>query len=189
MDGGEFRSQWLRAIFRTYHDIDVGLYSYGGCFNPARIAAGTRIGKFCSFADCVYVFAANHKTWAVTTHPFIYNPIVGIVNRDLRDICNVVIGNDVWVGQHAIVVAGVRTIGDGSVIGAGSVVTKDVPPYAIVGGVPARIIRYRFEEEVIEKLLQIKWWDWPVERIFRLHRHFDSVNDFLSMAGLEENAS
>lgn len=72
----------------------------------------------------------------------------------------VIIGNDVWIGSHALILGGVK-IGDGAVIGAGAVVTKDVPPYAVVGGVPARIIKYRFSQEIIDKLLEIKWWNLP----------------------------
>ena len=79
---------------------------------------------------------------------------------------DIVIGNDVWIGYEAVVMAGV-TIGDGAIIGARAVVTKDVPPYTIVGGVPAREIRRRFSDDVIARLLELKWWDWPAEQIQR----------------------
>lgn len=79
---------------------------------------------------------------------------------------DIVIGNDVWIGYEAVVMAGV-TIGDGAIIGARAVVTKDVPPYTIVGGVPARKIRRRFSDNVIARLLELKWWDWPAEQIQR----------------------
>lgn len=77
---------------------------------------------------------------------------------------NIVIGNDVWIGYEAVILSGV-TIGDGAIIGSRAVVTRDVPPYTIVGGVPARTIRRRFDEQTIEKLLELKWWHWPEERI------------------------
>ena len=90
---------------------------------------------------------------------------------DVKDVANawdnkgdIVIGNDVWIGYEAVVLAGV-TIGDGAVIGTRAVVTKDVPPYTIVGGVPAKFIRKRFPQETIDSLLKIKWWNWPEERI------------------------
>ena len=86
---------------------------------------------------------------------------------------DIVIGNDVWIGYEAVVMAGV-TIGDGAIIGARAVVTKDVPPYTIVGGVPARKIRRRFSDNVIARLLELKWWDWPAERIQRNIKNIQS---------------
>lgn len=88
------------------------------------------------------------------------------INRE-----RLVIGNDVWIGYEAVVMAGV-TIGDGAIIGARAVVTKDVPPYTIVGGVPAKPIRKRFDDETIERLLDLKWWDWPIEKI---RRHLEDI--------------
>lgn len=89
-----------------------------------------------------------------------------------------IIGNDVWIGANAIILQGV-TIGDGAIIAAGAVVTKDVPPYAIVGGVPAKVIKYRFSDEVILKLLQIKWWDKPEEWIIQKLEKFTDVSGFV----------
>jgi virginiamycin A acetyltransferase len=186
-DGGNFRSLCIRRIFMEYHRIEVGLFSYGGCFNPNRIASGTKIGKFCSFAPSVDVYAADHKINAVTTHPFIYNPVVGIVKEDLREIHKIEFGNDIWVGQNAIFIAGVHKVGDGAVIGAGAVVTRAVPPYAVVGGVPAKIIKYRFKEDIVAQLLRIQWWNWKPERIFRLQKEFNSIDSFLQVANKQED--
>lgn len=86
---------------------------------------------------------------------------------------DIVIGNDVWIGYEAVVMAGV-TIGDGAIIGARAVVTKDVPPYTIVGGVPAREIRRRFSDDVIARLQELKWWDWPAEQIQRNIKNIQS---------------
>ena len=131
------------------------------------------IGKFCSIAcGAKFLFnSANHALGSLSTYPF---PIfyeewgldVANVSSAWGNKGDIVIGSDVWIGYEAIVLAGV-TIGDGAVVGARAVVTKDVPPYTIVGGVPAKPIRKRFDDKTIEALLDIKWWDWPKDRIAR----------------------
>lgn len=129
------------------------------------------IGKFCSIAcRAKFLFnSANHTLSSLSTYPFpIFFAEWGLEKSDVAAAWDrkgdIVIGNDVWIGYEAVILAGV-TIGDGAVIGARAVVTKDVPPYAIVGGVPARVIRSRFPEETVKALLRLKWWDWPAERI------------------------
>ena len=139
-----------------------------------------RIGKFCSIAcGAKFLFAsANHTQTSVSTYPF---PIffeewdldIGDVTSAWDHKGDIVIGNDVWIGYEAVVMAGV-TIGDGAIIGTRAVVTKDVPPYTIVGGVPAREIRRRFSDDVIARLLELKWWDWPAEQIQRNIKNIQS---------------
>ena len=129
------------------------------------------IGKFCSVAcGAKFLFnSANHTLDSLSTYPF---PIFFEEwNLDVKDITkawdnkgDIVIGNDVWIGYEAVIMAGV-TIGDGAVIGARAVVTKDVPPYTIVGGIPAKPIKKRFSQENINTLLKLKWWDWSKEKI------------------------
>ena len=129
------------------------------------------IGKFCSIAcGAKFIFnSANHTLSSLSTYPFpIFFEEWGL---DVKNITNawdnkgdIVIGNDVWIGYEAVIMSGV-TIGDGAIIGTRAVVTKDVPPYTIVGGVPAKPIRKRFSEDVISCLLEIRWWDWSKERI------------------------
>ena len=129
------------------------------------------IGKFCSIAcGAKFLFtSANHTLSSLSTYPF---PIFFKEwNLDVKDITaawdnkgDIVIGNDVWIGYEAVILSGV-TIGDGAVIGARAVVTKDVPPYTVVGGVPARPIKKRCPQDTIDALLAIKWWDWTEERI------------------------
>ena len=182
LDGGSLELRLLRRIFREHHDIDVGIYSYGGCLNATRVAAGTRIGKFCSFASHIHIFAANHNLGAATTHPFVYNPSVGIVDRDLREYNHVEIGSDAWMGQNAMIMPSVSSVGHGAVIAAGAIVTKDVPPYAVVAGVPAQLIKYRFPERVVDTLLEIQWWDWDPHLVFSLCEEFRTVDSFLSAA-------
>lgn len=129
------------------------------------------IGKFCSIAcGARFLFnSANHTMDSLSTYPF---PLFFEEwNLERKDVAtswdnkgDIIIGNDVWIGYEALIMAGV-TIGDGAIIGSRAVVTKDIPPYTIVGGVPARVIRKRYIEETITTLLEIKWWDWSKEKI------------------------
>ena len=129
------------------------------------------IGKFCSIAcGAKFLFnSANHALGSLSSYPFPiffeeWDLTVENIPRAWDNKGNVVVGNDVWIGYEAVVLAGV-TIGDGAVIGARAVVTHDVPPYAIMGGVPAKLIRKRFDDDTIQSLLSLRWWDWPEERI------------------------
>lgn len=143
--------------------FSMGRGSYG---NPEVRSWGEgarlEIGAFCSFAQGVKIMlGGEHRPDWVTTYPFtVFHPNYcnGITGHP-KTKGNVVIGNDVWVAEDALILSGV-TIGDGAVVGARAVVTKNVPPYAIVAGNPARIIKYRFDDETIQKLLAIKWWNW-----------------------------
>ena len=132
-----------------------------------------KIGKFCSIAcGAKFLFtSANHALGSLSTYPFpIFFEEWGLDAKDIRQAWDkrgdIVIGNDVWIGFEAVILSGV-TVGDGAIIGSRAVVTKDVPPYTIVGGVPARPIRRRFEDAVIEKLEALRWWDWDEEAIRR----------------------
>lgn len=162
-------------------DYDIGSYTYG---LPNVLHWGEkstlRVGKFCSIADDVTIFlGGNHRVDWITTYPF------GILKKDFPNASSitghpstkgdVVIGNDVWIGQGATIMSGV-TIGDGAVIAAYSVITKNVNPYEIVGGNPAKHIRYRFSNEAIQKLLLIRWWDWDVEKINNKVRSLSEAN-------------
>ncbi len=129
------------------------------------------IGKFCSIAcGARFLFnSANHSLSSLSNYPFpIFYEEWGLKRENVTDAWDnkgdIVIGNDVWIGYESVILAGV-TIGDGAIIGTRAVVTKDVPPYTIVGGVPAKIIRKRYSDEVISELLHIKWWDWEKQKI------------------------
>ena len=132
-----------------------------------------RIGKFCSIAcGAKFLFnSANHTLRSLSTYPFpIFYDEWGLEGKDIRQAWDnkgdIVIGNDVWIGYQAVILAGV-TVGDGAIIGSRAVVTRDVPPYTIVGGVPAKPIRKRFDEETIARLQALRWWDWDQETIRR----------------------
>ena len=129
------------------------------------------IGKFCSIAcGAKFLFnSANHKMASLSTYTFpLFFEEWGLKKENVAQAWDqkgdIMIGNDVWIGYEAVILSGV-TIGDGAVIGCRAVVTKDIPPYTIVGGVPAKPIRKRFDEETIKELQKIKWWDWPEEKI------------------------
>lgn len=152
------------------------LYRYP--INEDRLA----IGKFCSIAcGAKFIFnSANHPLSSLSTYPF---PIFFEEwDLDIKDVASawdnkgdITIGNDVWIEYEAVILAGV-TVGDGAIIGTRAVVTKDVPPYTIVGGIPAKPIRKRFSEEIIASLLEIKWWDWSKEKIVRNINAIQSCN-------------
>lgn len=129
------------------------------------------IGKFCSIAcSAKFLFnSGNHKMASLSTYTFpLFFEEWDLEKENVAQAWDqkgdIIIGNDVWIGYEAVVLSGV-TIGDGAVIGCRAVVTKDIPPYTIVGGVPAKPIRKRFDEETIKELQKIKWWDWPEEKI------------------------
>jgi acetyltransferase-like isoleucine patch superfamily enzyme len=153
----------------TEKDIEIGDYTYGAqtcsIYNWNEIYK-VRIGKFCSIAGELKILVdGNHRSDWITTFPFEifiegFPQVEGISKKE----GDIVIGNDVWIGIDVLILPGIK-IGDGAIIGAGSVVTKDVEDYQIVGGSPARHIRYRFSKEHIEELKRIKWWDWPIEKI------------------------
>lgn len=155
-------------VNRGTHVINstIGRYSYVGLNNWVCIAD---VGQFCSFATNVNIGLGNHTMNYLSTSPIFTEPNNGTgaswTTKDCsKPFLRSKIGNDVWIGTGAMVIGGVN-IGDGAVIAAGAIVTKDVPPYAIVAGNPARVIRYRFSEDKIKELLELKWWDWPDEKL------------------------
>lgn len=145
-----------------YKTTSIGRYTYMqyGCeINNAEI------GRFCSLGRNIIIGPWNHPLSNLSTSPKLYRKILGGNNHIYDDTPKrTIIGNDVWIGSGVIIMGGV-TIGDGAVIGAGSIVTKNVPEYAIVVGNPARILRYRFEKEKIDNLLEMKWWNWEDNEI------------------------
>ena len=154
---------YLQARLST---VTMGNYSYVG---RGTIIHNTKIGKFCSISDFCVIGLPSHGMNTISTSPLFSSIRNGTksswVQKDMpHTAVDVKIGNDVWVGYRVIIPSNV-TIGDGAVIAAGAVVTKDVPPYAVVGGVPAKVLRYRFSQEIIDELLRIKFWDLNDEEI------------------------
>jgi acetyltransferase-like isoleucine patch superfamily enzyme len=145
-----------------YHEgrVRLGKYTYviGSLnFDSVDKTSTLRVGNYCSIAEGVHFLAGvDHRTDLISTYPFTeeHHTTKGPIR----------IGNDVWIGMNALILSGV-TIGDGAVVGAGAVVTKDVPPYAIVVGSPAKLVKHRFSPQVIERLLEISWWSWPDKKM------------------------
>ena len=168
----------------TYKIENLQIYYYDS-------GAKLYIGNFCSIASGIKIFlGGNHRHDWVTTYPF------GHIHQDIFNNFNgeghpttkgdIIIGNDVWIGQNTTIMSGIK-IGDGAVIANNSHIVKDVEPYSIVGGNPAKLIRYRFTTEQIDKLLRIKWWDWEDEKINKFTPLLcnNNIDDFINKA-LEE---
>ncbi|MCJ9429520.1 CatB-related O-acetyltransferase [Kordiimonas marina] len=176
------RVVFLKSVLKGPH-VEAGDYSYyddpdrPDLFQERNVlyhyeASGDRlaIGRFCAFATgtTFIMNGANHRMDGPSTFPF---PIMGGAWAEHMDLLmdlpgrgDTVVGHDVWLGFRTLVMPGV-TIGHGAIVAAGSVVTEDIPPYAIVGGNPAKVIRMRYDEETIRRLLALAWWDWPIEKI------------------------
>lgn len=184
---GDRETVYLKGVV-TNPNITVGDYTIYNDFtaDPTRFETNNVlyhypvnrdrliIGKFCSVAcGAKFIFnSANHTLGSLSTYPFpIFYEEWGLDKAQVASAWDnkgdIVIGNDVWIGYEAVVLAGVR-IGDGAVVGARAVVTADVPPYTVVGGVPAKTIKKRFDEETIDAMLRIRWWDLPYDEIRRL---------------------
>ena len=150
--------------------MSYGKYTYGRPTmihwpNPAKLV----VGKYCSIGDKVNIYlGGNHRKDWVTTYPFghIHKDIFNSFDGKGHPYTNgdVIIGNDVWIGSNVTIMSGI-TIGDGAILANNSHVVKNVNPYSIVGGNPAKLIKYRFSDEQIKKLLEIKWWDWEDEKV------------------------
>lgn len=174
MEAQSFYTKDILSEYIAKGGFEIGEFTYGTpIIRWWGEDAKLKIGRFCSIAANVKIYlGGNHRPECITSYPFPSPPMnqdwSNANNRGLPTLPatngNVVIGNDIWIGDDAIILSGV-TVGDGAVIAARSVVTKDVPPYAIVGGNPARIICHRFPEEEIAMLCELKWWDWDIVKI------------------------
>lgn len=154
----QFDNIKLRRYFREKHNIDVGLYSYG-CFDRWRMPGPMRVGRYCSISSTTRSVLTNHPMDALTTHPAIYEKAFGVVDADRLSAEPLVIEDDVWIGHNVVILPGCKHVGRGAIVGAGSVVTKDVPSYTVVAGNPARAIRARFPPDLAAAVEASRWWE------------------------------
>jgi acetyltransferase-like isoleucine patch superfamily enzyme len=172
----------------THPQISVGEYTYGlrrDCFFPYHPEDRVLLGKFCSIAEGVRFVFGEHRLDSISTFPFRALCGEGLPHADALSKGNITIGHDVWIGTHALILSGV-TIGNGAVIAAGAVVSRDVPPYAVVGGVPARLIRMRLDPHQITALENIAWWNWPLEKIQEnIELFYDAPEKFIQAHDLK----
>lgn len=157
-EGGYPFSQTIREIFKRKHNIDIGYGSYG-CFDYSHLRPNITIGNYCSFGPGVRIFRANHRMDLFTTHPIAYGELCNSTPLSTITQKELVIGHDVWIGANSIILPGCEKIGDGAIIGAGSIVTKDILPYSIVVGNPAHLLRKRFKDTTIAALEKTEWWN------------------------------
>ncbi len=176
-----------RALMQRAYGVAVGRQSHGVFTIDGRVAPGTTIGAFCSVADGVRIGGSQHPTTFVSTHGFLYLANRGILPADrvdIRDPLNhpVVIEDDVWIGANAVIMPGVR-VRRGAVVGAGAVVTRDVEPYTVAVGVPARAMRARLTQDQARALAAIPWTEWDDETIRERLPDFYDVDAFVRRYG------
>lgn len=164
LEGGDFYSLTLRRIFTCYHNTTIGLYTHGGCFMAGQLRPRTTVGRYSSIAIGVTAHL-NHPGNLKSTHAFFFDPLLGYAKDYIMQKPPLTIGNDVWIGSNAIILPSVTSIGDGAIIGAGTVVHKNIPPYAVVVGNPGQIVRFRFSKERIKELIESRWWDRSIEEL------------------------
>lgn len=162
IEGGLMFSQSWRRILSRYHEVEIGAYSYGDILQPRRLPPGTRVGRYCSVGKDLIVRRRDHPIEHMIMHPAFYNHRIGFLEYDtIQNIRDnpLMIGHDVWIGDRVIILSGCKSIGNGAVLAAGSVVTHDVPAYAVMAGVSARKIRMRFDDERISEIEASAWWE------------------------------
>ena len=167
LEDGQFFSGTLRELLCHYHGVRVGEYSYGACMSPGAWPSGVTVGRYVSVGYNVKIFLRNHPQERLSMHPFFYNKALGYLDSDNISNGSLEIGHDAWIGANVFVTSGCSRIGIGAVVGTGSIVTKDVPDFAVVAGNPAHLLRYRFKVQTCKVIIESKWWENPVYNIIQ----------------------
>jgi len=171
LEGGDAYSVTLRKLYAKYHDIEVGDYSTGA-FDVGRIKRTTRVGRYTTLTESLRIETANHPSNTISSHGLFYNRGLSFADGNEIPRNQVAIGHDVFIGHNATILFPTQTIGDGAIIAAHAVVSQDVPPYAIVAGYPAEIVRYRFSRETIARLTESRWWEAGLEELEAVKEEF-----------------
>lgn len=182
---GDF-SRVTNSVLKGHNRIDRNTLIYHSQFGKNSyigsnsVVMHAEIGKFCSLSWGITIGPANHDYEFISSHDFLYNDFYGIKPKNGTVVYDrfsekTKIGNDVWIGTGAVILNGIK-VGDGAVIGANAIVTKDVLPYAIIVGNPGKIVKFRFSEKIIEQLLELKWWDFP-NSVLSEHFHSFATKD------------
>lgn len=170
LEGGPMFSNTWRRILHHSHGVVIGRYSYGDISKPGLLPRGTVVGSYCSVGTELIVRRRNHPTERPFLHPFFYNSRLGLLTQDtIKDDRDnpLTIGHDVWIADRVTILPGCRSIGNGAVIAAGAVVTRDVPAYAVVAGIPARQTKMRFGPDRIAELEASRWWERDIADLIR----------------------
>lgn len=187
------RTDLKNSFFQEYSNVvknvqvansSIGKRTSVGRYTKIRDA---EIGNYCSISWDTTIGAVAHPFDRISSHAFTYREQFGIVDKDTAITQKrTYIGNDVWIGCNCVIISGV-SIGNGAIIGAGAVVTSDVPPYAVVGGVPARVIKYRFNTETIKRIEKLQWWNWKDRKIKGCIDCFEKSLDNCTLQKMEDN--
>lgn len=175
IDDTIYWSEYLRIILSRYHNFELGYGSYIADFDITKVINNVSIGNYSSIGSNVKFIRANHPINEFTSHPIFYNPALKYVKEKKISYTPLTIGNDVWIGTNSIILSKVTYIGDGAIIGAGSVVTKNVDPFTIVAGNPAVLRKRRFDEKIQNKLIKSNWWKLKKEDLVKRESEFNGI--------------
>lgn len=173
----------IRQILQTYHKVTVGTHSYGCCLIPGHLPPDVTVGRYVSMARQVSVFRRNHPLDRMSLHPYFYNAKLGVIDQDNIESVPLEIGHDAWIAEAVRITPGCRRIGIGAVVGTGAVVTKDVPDFAVVAGVPAKVVKFRFEPDRQRGILESRWWEQTKAECARLMKTGDEHSSEPPLAG------